>query len=274
VEHLVVSHSLPVQRSCECIGLSRAAYYREPQECPDRDAEVIEALNEMIERHGRWGFWKCYKALRRKGKPWNHKRVYRVYCLLRLNQKRRAKRRIPKRERQPLLVPQGPRQVWSADFMSDTLLHGARFRTFNVLDDFNRESVAIEVDTSLTARRLIRVFEVLKLTHGIPEVLRVDNGPECTSGEFVAWAEDNGILIQYIEPGEPNQNAYIERFNRTYREEVLSLYLFETLEEVRERTYWWRITYNEERPHDSLGSLTPAEYAEKYAENSTLQLST
>jgi putative transposase len=154
--------------------------------------------------------------------------------------------------------------------MSDALLFGSRFRTFNVIDDFNRESVAIEIDMSITAKRLIRIFEVLKLTRGLPDVLRVDNGPECISGEFVAWAEENGMIIQYIQPGEPNQNAYIERFNRTYREEVLSLYLFESLDEVREVTYWWRISYNEERPHDSLGSLTPAEYAE----NSTLQLST
>lgn len=271
---MVAGHSLSVLRGCECIGISRAAYYRKPRMGTDRDAEVIAALNEMVERHGRWGFWKCYLALRRKGHTWNHKRVYRVYCLLRLNQKRRARRRIPKRERQPLLVPQRPNYVWSADFMSDTLLNGTRFRTFNVIDDFNRESVAIEVDTSITAKRLIRVFEVLKLTRGLPDVLRVDNGPECASAEFVAWAKENGMMIQYIEPGEPNQNAYIERFNRTGREEALSLYLFETLAEVREKTYWWRITYNEERPHDSLGSLTPAEYAENYAENSTLQLST
>ncbi len=152
--------------------------------------------------------------------------------------------------------------------MSDALLFGSRFRTFNVIDDFNRESVVIEIDTSITARRLIRIFEVLRITRGLPDVLRVDNGPECTSAEFVAWAEEHGMIIQYIQPGEPNQNAYVERFNRTYREEVLSLYLFESLDEVREVTYWWRISYNEERPHDSLGFLTPA----KYAENSTLQL--
>jgi putative transposase len=154
--------------------------------------------------------------------------------------------------------------------MSDALLVGSRFRTFNVIDDFNRESVAIEVDTSITAKRLIRIFEILRLTRGLPDVLRVDNGPECTSAEFVAWADKHGMIIQYIQPGEPNQNAYIERFNRTYREEVLSLYLFESLDEVREVTYWWRISYNEERPHDSLGSLTPLQYAE----TSTLQLST
>jgi len=266
--HLVENHSLSVQKSCQCIGISRAAYYKRRKYKTERDAEVITALNDLIGRHSRWGFWKCFTFLKAKGSPWNHKRVYRVYCELRLNQKRRAKKRVPKRERQPLLVPQRLNQVWSADFMSDALLFGSRFRTFNVIDDFNRESVVIEIDTSITARRLIRIFEVLRITRGLPDVLRVDNGPECTSAEFVAWAEEHGMIIQYIQPGEPNQNAYVERFNRTYREEVLSLYLFESLDEVREVTYWWRISYNEERPHDSLGFLTPA----KYAENSTLQL--
>ena len=274
MKFMIDEHSLSVQRSCFCIGLSRAAHYRVPQEDTGRDTEVIDALNETIKRHGRWGFWKCYNALRGKGCTWNHKRVYRVYCQLGLNQKRRAKRRIPKREKQPLLVPQRPNQVWSADFMSDSLYSRGRFRTFNVIDDFNRESVAIEIDTSITAKRLIRIFEILKLTRGLPDVLRVDNGPEFTSGEFVAWAEDNGMIIRYIEPGKPNQNAYIERFNRTYREELLSLYLFESLSDVRERTYWWRIAYNEERPHDALGDMTPAQYMENYVENSTFELST
>jgi putative transposase len=257
-----------------CIGISRAAYYKKIALPVDRDAEVIAALNEVVGKHARWGFWKCYKALRRKQYPWNHKRVYRVYCTLKLNQKRRAKKRLPKRIRQPLTVPQRPNQVWSADFMSDALYVGSRFRAFTVIDDFNREAVAIEIDTSIRAQRLIRVFEQLQRTRGLPEVLRVDNGPEFLSSEFVIWAESVDMMIHYIQPGEPNQNAYIERFNRTYREDVLDLYLFRDLEEVRETTYWWMIDYNEDRPHDALGDLTPAEYMAQNAENSTLQLST
>ena len=174
----------------------------------------------------------------------------------------------------PLLVPSQPNRVWSADFMSDTLYAGKRFRTFNVIDDFNRELLHVEIDTSLTAKRLIRVFERLRLDRGLPDVLRTDNGPEFLSGEFVAWAEAAGMKLQYIQPGEPNQNAYIERFNRTYRNELLDLYLFHNLGEVREATYWWMIEYNEQRPHDSLGDLTPSEFLLKHAENSTLQLST
>ena len=184
------------------------------------------------------GFWEMLQGPEAKKYPWNHKRVYRVYCKLKLNQKRRAKKRLPKRIRQPLMVPQRPNHVWSADFVSDALYSGSRFRAFTVIDDFNREVVAIEIDTSLTAKRLIRVFERLQFTRGLPDVLRVDNGPEFISSELVTWAESAGMMILYIQPGEPNQNAYIERFNRTYRDEVLNLYLFESLTEVREITYW------------------------------------
>lgn len=200
--------------------------------------------------------------------------MYRVYCKLKLNQKRRAKKRIPPRVRQSLFVPEQPNQVWSADFMSDALYAGKRFRTFNVLDDFNREILAIEIDTSLTSRRIIRVFERLKGQRGLPEVLRVDNGPEFLSHEFVAWAKSVGMFIQYIQPGKPNQNAFVERFNKTYRNEVLDLYLFNDLEEVRERTYWWMIDYNEERSHDSLNDMTPVEYMMEKTENSIFELST
>jgi len=164
--------------------------------------------------------------------------------------------------------------VWSADFMSDSLYVGKRFRTFNIIDDYNRESLAIEIDTSITGRRLIRIFERLREERGLPDVLRVDNGPEFLSGDFVGWADQAGMLIHYIQLGEPNQNAYIERFNRTYRNEVLDLYLFNDIDEVREKTYWWMIEYNEQRPHDSLDDLTPAEYWQKQTENSTFELST
>lgn len=231
-------------------------------------------MNAVFDGHPRWGFWKTYKALRRKGHRWNHKRVYRIYCKLKLNQTRRTRKRLPLRAKRPLLVPQIPNQVWSADFMSDTLYAGKRFRTFNVIDDFNREVLHVEIDTSITGKRLIRVFERLRLDRGLPDVLRVDNGPEFLSGEFVAWSESAGMMIQYIQPGKPNQNAYIERFNRTYRNELLDLYLFRNLAEVREATYWWMIEYNEQRPHDSLRDLTPAEYLSKNAGNSILQLST
>lgn len=266
------THELAVTRACRGVGLSRSAYYEAPIDWLSRDREIIEALQVLVDRHPRRGFWKYYKQLRRSGQDWNHKRVYRVYCAMKLNHRRRAKQRVPVRDPQPLYVPDRINVVWSADFMSDALYRGRGFRTFNVIDDHNREGLAIEIDTSITAPRLIRVFEQLAAWRGLPDVLRVDNGPEFMAHDFVEWATAHGIMIDYIQPGEPNQNAYIERFNRTYREEVLDLYLFETLEQVREITHRWLIDYNEHRPHDSLGDLPPVEFAAR-AKSSTFGLS-
>lgn len=244
-----------------------------PDDWTVRDAEIIAALASLVDGRPSRGFWKCRKLLRRQGKPWNHKKIYRVYCQMRLNHRRRAKRRLPKRLRVPLYVPKLPATVWSADFMSDALLHGRRFRTFNVVDDFNRQALHIEIDTSITSMRLVRIFERLRAEYGLPQVLRTDNGPEFLGEAFTSWATNAGMAIQYIQPGKPNQNAYIERFNRTYREELLNQHLFLSLADVREATHWWMIEYNEERPHDALGDLTPMEARQKAAENSSFELS-
>jgi putative transposase len=186
-----------------------------------------------------------------------------------LHLRRPAKKRLPKRLRVPLYVPQLPDTVWSADFMSDALLSGRRFRSFNVVDDFNRQALHIEIDTSITSGRLVRIFKQLQLEHCLPQVLRTDNGPEFLGETFTSWAKSAGMAIQYIQPGKPNQNAYIERFNRTYRDELLDQHLFACLDDVREATHWWMIEYNEERPHDSLGDLTPIEARQQAARNST-----
>lgn len=214
------------------------------------------------------------KAAAKERYPWNHKRIYRVYKLMHLHLRRPAKKRLPKRQRAELYVPALPDTVWSADFMSDALHTGKRFRTFNVTDDFNREVLHIEIDTSITSARLVRVFDQLRQEHGLPQVLRTDNGPEFLGETFTAWAKEAGMAIQYIQPGKPNQNAYIERFNRTYREEVLDQYLFTSLDDVREATWWWMIEYNEDRPHDSLGDMTPLEARQQSAGKSIYELST
>ena len=266
-------HRVPVKRACRCLALSRSAYYDAPLDWTVRDAELIAALAGLVEDRSSRGFWKCHKLLRRQGQGWNHKRVYRVYCAMKLNLRRKAKKRLPKRVRVPLYVPNQPNTVWSADFMADALSCGRRFRTFNVVDDCNREAVHIEVDTSITSARLKRVFEHLQHERGLPQVLRVDNGPEFLGETFTAWARDNGMAIQYIQPGKPNQNAYIERFNRTLREEILDAWLFARLDDVREAVRWWMIEYNEERPHDALDDLTSMEYVANQARNSTFKLS-
>jgi len=201
-----------------------------------------------------------FDTLRREGKPWNHKRLYRIYKLLRLNFRRKGKKRLPNRNPQPLVVPETMNQSWSMDFMSDSLMTGRRFRTFNILDDFNREALAIEIDLNMPAPRVIRVLDRVIAERGYPGKIRLDNGPEFISIGLADWAEEHDVVLDFIEPGKPTQNSFIERFNRTYRTEVLDLYLFSTLSEVREITGKWIRKYNEDRPHQSLGKLTPVEY--------------
>jgi putative transposase len=225
-----------------------------------RDAVVMAAVMAIVERHGRWGFWKCFDRLRLLGHPWNHKRVHRVYCALRLNLPRRTKRRVPTRLRQPLVAPTTLNGIWALDFMEDALYCGRRFRTFNVLDEGNREALAIEIGTSIPAARVIRVLEQLLLLHGRPQAFRLDNGPELTAEAFTTWCEAHGIALHYIQPGKPDQNAFIERFNRTYRTEVLDAYVFGSIPEVQDITDDWLLTYNDDRPHDSLGRIPPTRY--------------
>jgi putative transposase len=213
VRYLIEVHARPLRRSCQCVGLSRSAWYAPPLDWTVRDADLIAALARLIEDTPSRGFGKCRQLLARTH-PWlNHKRIYRVYCAMRLNLRRAAIRRLPKRERIPLYVPERPDRVWSADFMLDALACGRSFRTFNLLDDFNREAIHIEVDTSITSTRLVRIFERIAQERPLPQVLRTDNGPEFLGEAFVQWAKAHGMALQYIQPGKPNQNAYIERFN-------------------------------------------------------------
>jgi len=265
---------LPVQRACQAVGLSRAAYYRPLVDWARRDAPVIDALTALSVEKPRWGFWKYVDRLRNTGRRWNQKRLWRVYCQLRLNLPRRTKKRLPVRFRQPLLVVPQPNAVWAVDFMSDTLYGGRRFRTLNVLDEGVREGLAIEIDTSLPAARVIRVLEQVVAWRGQPQAIRLDNGPELTAERFMTWCAERGIELRYIQPGKPDQNAFIERFNRTYRTEVLNAYVFESLDQVREISAEWLQSYNEERPHDALAGLPPATYrAQLEARSSPLQVS-
>jgi len=257
---LVTQGGLPVQRACAAVGLGRATYYRPLVDWARRDAPVIAALTTLVAAKSRWGFWKCCDRLRLDGHPWNPKRLWRVYCQLRLNLPRRTKKRLPVRVRQPLTVVPQPNVVWAVDFMSDTLYGGRRFRTLNILDEGVREGLAIEIDTSLPAERVVRVLEQVVAWRGRPQAIRLDNGPELIADRFMTWCGERGIELRYIQPGKPDQNAYIERFNRTYRTEVLSAYVFESLEQVREISAEWLQSYNEERPHDALAGLPPATY--------------
>lgn len=248
---------MKVRRACRLLDLSKSGYYYKSSKS---DAEVIAALEELAFKHPSYGFRKLYFYLRRAGHNWNHKRVYRVYCLLKLNKRRKGKRRLPARVKQPLQQQGQVNKSWSMDFMSDTLVSGRKFRTLNVIDDCSREALAVEVDTSLSSRRVIQVLEQVIEERGKPDAVRVDNGPEFTSKDLDLWAREQGINLQYIQPGRPMQNGYIERFNGSYRKEILDAYLFFDLDEVRTLTEEWIEEYNQRRPHEALNNLTPNEW--------------
>lgn len=242
------------------MGISRTTYQYKAK--PKNDTEVQEALTALTTRHVAIGYWQCCYRLWNKGYNWNHKKIYRVYTNMKLNIRRRAKKRLPERVKQALMVSTAPNQVWSIDFMSDSLVDGRRFRLLNIIDDFNRESLAIEVDTSLPSLRVIRVLQRLIEQRGIPANLRCDNGPEFISRRLEQWCTDRKITIQFIQPGKPMQNGYIERKNGSMRRELLNAYLFKSLAEVRWLSEEWRLDYNTERPHKSLGYLSPRIFAD------------
>jgi len=251
-------YGLSERQACKILNLSRSVYRYKPKKgC---DEEVTRELLDLAGRKPRWGFGKMADYLKNKGYGWNHKRIRRVYCELNLNLRVRPKRRLPKRIPQPLIQPERANQSWSMDFMSDSLASGRAFRTFNILEDFNREALWIEVDTSLPAERVIRVIEMVISWRGCPKQIRMDNGPEFISRRLGEWGREHNIQLVHIQPGKPAQNAYIERFNRTYREDVLDAYLFNSLTEVREISERWLEEYNAVRPHEALHGLSPYQY--------------
>jgi len=247
------------RRACHLANLSRNAFRYAKKKTDDLDIKT--RLYQIAEEHPRWGFRKMAATLRKQGNYWNHKRMYRIYCETGLNLRVKPKKRLPSRHPQPLTQPETINSCWSLDFMSDCLENGRSFRTFNVLDDFNREALWIEIDLSLPAARVTRVLDMLAVWRGYPAQIRVDNGPEFISRHMLDWADQHAVKIEYIQPGKPAQNGFVERFNRTYREEVLDAYLFSTLDEARSITADWLHEYNSFRPHASLGNQTPYEFA-------------
>ena len=256
MEYLQKNYEVSLGRACHLVNLSRSVYYYRSQR---DDNAVINKLQCLAEKRPTEGFWKMYFRIRKEGLSWNHKRIHRVYKFLKLNMKRKGKRRLPTRILQPLEAVDQINTSWSMDFMSDALLSGRKFRVLNLLDDFNREALAIEIDTSLRAERVIRVLEQIIDWRGKPQRIRVDNGPEFISSKLGFWCEDNGIHLQFIQPGKPSQNAYIERFNGSFRKDVLDAYLFETISQVRILADEWMNDYNYERPHDALHGRSPAD---------------
>lgn len=249
--------SVSLSRACRIFSLTRSVYYYES--CRD-DNEVIGLLEHWAQKKPTRGFWYYYGRIRGDGHIINHKRVKRVYNLMKLNLRRKHKRRLPKREKAPLQAPNTINASWAMDFMHDSLTSGRKFRVLNVIDEYNRESLAIEVDISLGAERVKQVLLQTMEWRGKPASIRMDNGPEFISSTLRAFCEDNKIMLNHIQPGKPMQNGFMERFNRSFREDILDAYLFKDLNEVRELAWEWQEDYNHFHPHKSLGKRSPIKY--------------
>jgi len=249
---------LSERRACRTVNLNRGTYRYQAKKTDDH--EIIQELHQLADRQPRWGCRKMTDYLRNQGHHWNHKRIRRVYRDLALNLHRKPKKRLAARTALALGVPVQSDWTWSLDFMSDSLSNGRAIRTLNIMDDYNREALWIEVDTSLPAERVVRVLESLLLWRASPKQIRMDNGPELISQRLESWAKEKQIELIHIQPGKPAQNAYIERFNRTFREEVLDAYLFDDLDEVRMITEHWLEEYNTIRPHEALQGLSPRQF--------------
>jgi len=250
---------LSERRACQLLGMTRSSYrYTVRRQQP---AGLRERLRELAQERHRFGYRRLTVLLRREGWAVNHKRVYRLYREEGLGVRRRKRQRIGAVRRQPLAIPTRPNQRWSMDFITDALSDGRKFRTLNIVDDFNRECLAAEVDTSLTGARVVRVLERLRELRGLPQILVMDNGPEFAGRAVDVWAYEQGVKLHFIEPGKPVQNAFIESFNGKMRDECLNEHWFISLAEARETIEAWRRDYNEVRPHTSLGNRTPQEFA-------------
>ena len=256
-QHYVNERKVSVRLACQAFRISETCYRYEPKLC-DENVEIADWLIRLTTTYRRWGFGLCFQYLRNvKSFQWNHKRVYRIYRELELNLRIKPRKRIKREKPDALAVPTVPNQSWSMDFMSDGLSDGRSFRTFNLIDDFNREGLAIDVDFSLPSRRVIRSLEQVIEWRGKPNAIRCDNGPEYLSAELTRWAKKNSIKLSYIQPGKPTQNAYIERFNRTARHEWLSLYHFDSIEQAQNLATQWLWIYNNERPNTAVGGVPP-----------------
>ncbi len=264
-QRAVKEKGVSIRLACQAFRISESCYRYEAK--LNKENEVIaDWLIRLTTAHRNWGFGLCFLYLRNvKGFGWNHKRVYRIYRELELNLRVKPKRRIKRNRPEALGAASHPNEVWSMDFMHDELENGRKFRLLNVIDDFNREGLQIEVDFSLPAPRVIRTLERIIEERGKPKNIRCDNGPEYISHALQSWAKKHEITLQYIQPGNPQQNAYIERYNHTVRYDWLNQYLFSSLDEVREYATKWLWVYNNERPHTAIGGIPPRQKVARVA---------
>lgn len=253
------SKGLSERRSLRVAKMSASALRYQPRE--DRNGELRQKILALAHRHRRYGVGMIHLKLGQAGWRVNYKRVERLYRLEKLQVRRRKRKKVPVSERQPLVRPSSPNQVWSMDFVFDRVAGGRAIKCLTIVDDATHESVAVEPEHSFSGKHLVRFLQTLCATRGTPRVIRTDNGKEFCGKDMLIWAHEEKVDLRLIEPGKPNQNAYIESFNGRLRDECLNEHLFINLEHARQIIERWRREYNEERPKRSLGGLTPSQYA-------------
>ena len=254
----MVTRGLSERRALVVVHMSASALRYVPR--PDPDSGLRDRIVALAHRHRRYGAGMIYLKLRQEGRRVNHKRVERLYAEARLQLKRRRRKKVPVADRQPLLRPVAPNDVWSADFVFDRTAEGRVLKCLTIVDDATTEAVAVVPARALGGLPVTRVPEQLAASRGLPQVLRTDNGPEFCGRAMLTWAHERGLTLRLIEPGKPNQNAYIESFNGRFRDECLNEHWFTSLAHARAVIEDWRREYNEERPKKGLGGLTPAAY--------------
>ena len=260
----LVDIGLSERRALGAVRMSASAYRYEPR--PDRNGELRERIQALAHRHKRYGVGMIHLKLRQAGQRVNYKRVERLYQEAKLQVRRRKRKKVAFGERQPLLRPVAANQVWSMDFVFDRTGEGRVLKCLTIVDDATHEAVAIEVERAISGLMLTRVLDRLALRRGLPKVIRTDNGKEFCGKAMVEWAHARGVDLRLIEPGKPNQNAYVESFNGRLRDECLNEHWFTSLLQARTVIEIWRREYNEERPKKALGGMTPSDYAKHLAE--------
>ena len=260
----MIDHGLSERRALAVVRMSASALRYAPR--PDRNGALRARILALAHRHKRYGVGMIHLKLRQAGLLVNYKRVERLYQEAKLQVRRRKRKKVPVSERQPLLRPTVANQVWSMDFVFDRTAEGRVIKCLTVVDDATHEAVVIEVERAISGAGVTRVLNRLALSRGLPKVIRSDNGKEFCGKAMVSWAHGRGVQLRLIEPGKPNQNAYIESFNGRLRDECLNEHWFPSLLHARAEIERWRREYNEERPKKALGGLTPAAYAKQLTE--------
>ena len=259
---MVDEHQLSERRACSLVGLSRDSYRNPPQ--PDQlTRDLGERIVDIAHVRRRFGYRRIHDLLRSEFPGVNHKRVYRLYKNANLAVRRRKKVKRPPNERVPLQIARKVNDVWSMDFVSDSLSNGRRIKCLTVADDFSHECVDIAVDFGISGQYVTRLLDQAAIFRGYPLAVRTDNGPEFTSRAFLAWTTLHGIRHILIQPGRPMQNGYIESFNGKFRDECLNEQWFQSLPQARDCIAEWRKDYNEVRPHSSLGRISPSQFAQQ-----------